>query len=136
VGKKKRPGRLPELGARVGCGPTRLQALGLASSPRVMARLPLTRRHALAPRVRTSQRFGKDRPQMRRRVGLLQAFDHCARPHMRWRLPLPEQASHASGRMQPQGCHRTPGMAAGLTEHVWTFRELLTAKFAPIHNQL
>jgi hypothetical protein len=24
---------------------------------------------------------------------------------------------------------------AGLTDHVWTFRELLTAKFEPIHNQ-
>ena len=24
---------------------------------------------------------------------------------------------------------RTPGMAASITDHVWTFRELLTAKF-------
>jgi hypothetical protein len=37
--------------------------------------------------------------------------------------------------MQPKGCHRTPAMAAGLTDHVWTFRALLTAKFEPIHNQ-
>jgi hypothetical protein len=26
-------------------------------------------------------------------------------------------------------------MAAGLTDHVWTFRELLTAKVEPILNQ-
>jgi hypothetical protein len=26
-------------------------------------------------------------------------------------------------------------MAAGLTEHVWTFRELLTAKFEPLDSQ-
>jgi hypothetical protein len=26
-------------------------------------------------------------------------------------------------------------MAAGLTNYVWTFRELLTAKFEPIHCQ-
>jgi len=32
-------------------------------------------------------------------------------------------------------CHRTPAMAAGLTDHVWTLHELLTAKFEPIHNQ-
>jgi len=25
-------------------------------------------------------------------------------------------------------------MAAGLTDQVWTFRELLTAKFEPMHN--
>jgi hypothetical protein len=30
---------------------------------------------------------------------------------------------------------RTPGMAAGITDHVWSFRELLTIKFEPIHNQ-
>jgi len=26
-------------------------------------------------------------------------------------------------------------MAAGVTDHVWTLRELLTAKFEPIHHQ-
>jgi hypothetical protein len=26
-------------------------------------------------------------------------------------------------------------MAAGLTDHIWTFRELLTVKFEPLHNQ-
>jgi hypothetical protein len=50
-------------------------------------------------------------------------------------LPVSEQASHASGLIQPKWRHRTPGMVAGLTDHVWTFRELLTAKFEPIHNQ-
>jgi hypothetical protein len=72
---------------------------------------------------------------MRRRVVLFQAFYNFARPHMSLRLPLPEQEPHASGLIQPKWCHRTPGMAAGLTDHVWTFRELLTAKFEPIHNQ-
>ena len=27
---------------------------------------------------------------------------------------------------------KTPGMAAGLTDHVWTFRELLTVKLAVV----
>ena len=65
---------------------------------------------------------------------LFQAFYNFARPHMSWRLPVSEQASHASGLIQPKWRHRTPGMAAGLTDHVWTFRELLTAKFEPIHT--
>jgi hypothetical protein len=30
---------------------------------------------------------------------------------------------------------RTPAMAAGLTDHVWTLRELLTAKFEPLDSQ-
>jgi IS1 family transposase/transposase-like protein len=135
VVKKKRQGRLQELVSRVCCGPQRLKTLGLSISTSLIERLNLTLRHALAPLVRKSQSFCKDRTQMRRRVVLFQAFYNCARPHMSLRLPLPEQASHASGLIQPQWCHRTPAMAAGLTDHVWTFRELLTAKFEPIHNQ-
>jgi IS1 family transposase/transposase-like protein len=133
--KKKRPGRRQELVDRVGCGPQRLKALGLSISTSLLERLNLPLRHAFAPLVRKSQSFCKERSQMRRRVVLFQAFYHCARPHMSLRLPLPEPAPQASGLIQPQWCHRTPAMAAGLTDHVWTFRELLTAKFEPIHNQ-
>jgi hypothetical protein len=135
VVKKKRQGRLQALVYRVCCGSRRLEALGLAISTSLIERLNLTLRHALAPLVRKSWSFCKDRTHMRRRVVLFQAFYNFARPHMSLRLPLSEQPSHASGLIQPKWCHRTPGMAAGLTNHVWTFRELLTVKFEPIHNQ-
>jgi hypothetical protein len=133
--KKKRPGRLHEVVYRVCCGGERLKELGLSISTSVIERLTLTLRHALAPLVRKSQSFWKDRTHMRRRVTLLQAFDNFARPPMSLRLPLPEHEPPASGLMQPKWRHRTPAMAAGLTDHVWTLRELLTAKFEPIHNQ-
>ena len=133
--KKKRQGRLQELLYRVCCGAERLEELGLSISTSLLERLNLTLRHALAPLVRKSQSFCKDRTHMRRRVTFFQAFYNFARPHMSLRLPLPEQELHASGMIQPRWRHRTPGMAAGLTDHVWTFRELLTAKFEPIHNQ-
>ncbi len=133
--KKKRQGRLQELVYRPCCGAERLEKLGLAISTSLLERLNLTLRHALAPLVRKSWSFCKDRTHMRRRVVLLQAFYNFARPHMSLRLPLPEQEPPASGLIQPKWRHRTPGMAAGLTDHVWTFRELLTAKFEPIHNQ-
>ena len=133
--KKKRQGRLQALLYRVCCGAERLEELGLSISTSLLERLNLTLRHALAPLVRKSQSFCKDRSHMRRRVIFFQAFYNFARPHMSLRLPLPEQELHASGLIQPKWRHRTPGMAAGLTDHVWTFRELLTAKFEPIHNQ-
>ena len=133
--KKKRQGRLQALIYRVCCGSKRLEELGLSISTSLIERLNLTLRHALAPLVRKSWSFCKDRTQMRRRVVLFQAFYNFARPHMSLRLPVSEQASHASRLIQPKWRHRTPGMAAGLTDHVWTFRELLTAKFEPIHNQ-
>jgi IS1 family transposase/transposase-like protein len=133
--KKKQQGRLQELVSRVRCGAKRLEELGLSMSPSLLERLNLTLRHALAPLVRKSASFWKDRTHMRRRVVLFQAFDNFARPHMSLRVPLPEQALHASGLFRPKWRHRTPGMAAGLTNHVWTFRELLIAKFEPLHNQ-
>ena len=133
--KKKQKGRLQALVYRVRCGAKRLEELGLSISTSLLERLNLTLRHALAPLVRKSQSFCKDRTQMRRRVVFLQAFYNFARPHMTLRMPLPEQEAHTSGLIQPKWRHRTPGMAAGLTDHVWTFRELLTAKFEPIHNQ-
>jgi IS1 family transposase/transposase-like protein len=133
--KKKRQGRLQELVYRVCCGAKRLEELGLSISTSLIERLNLTLRHALAPLGRKSWSFCKDRTQMRRRVVLFQAFYNFARPHMSLRLPLPESAPHAAGLIQPKWNPRTPGMAAGLTDHVWTFRELLTAKFEPVHNQ-
>ena len=135
VVKKKRQGRLQELVYRVRCGAKRLEELGLSISTSLIERLNLTLRHALAPLVRKSWSFCKDRSQMRRRVVFFQAFYNFARPHMSLRVPLPDQALHATGLIQPKWHHRTPGMAAGLTNHVWTFRELLTAKFEPLHNQ-
>ena len=68
-------------------------------------------------------------------ISVAPAFYTFARPHLRLGLPLPDQAPHTSGLMQPKWHHRTPGMAAGLTDHVWTFRELLTATCEPIHHQ-
>ena len=133
--KQTRQGRLHELVYRVCCGAERLHELGLSISTSLIERLNLTLRHALAPLVRKSQSFCKEHTHMRRRVIFLQAFYNFARPHMSLRLPLPEQQPHASGLMQPKWRHRTPGMAARLTDHVWTCRELLTAKCEPIHNQ-
>jgi IS1 family transposase/transposase-like protein len=135
VVKKKRQGRLHELVYRVCYGSERLAELGLSISTSLIERLNLTLRHALAPLGRKSWSFCKERTQMRRRVVLFQVFYNFARPHMSLRLPLPEQEAQASGLIQLKWRHRTPGMAAGLTDHVWTFRELLTAKFEPIHNQ-
>jgi hypothetical protein len=54
---------------------------------------------------------------------------------MSLRLPLFEQVPHDSGLIQPTWRHRTTGMAAGLTDHVRAFRELLAIKFEPIRNR-
>jgi hypothetical protein len=48
---------------------------------------------------------------------------------------LAEPAPSPAGLICPKWQPRTPGMAAELTDHVWTFRELLTMKFEPLHSQ-
>ncbi|MDE3089069.1 MAG: hypothetical protein KGJ80_06765, partial [Chloroflexota bacterium] len=79
--------------------------------------------------------FCKNREQLRRRVTFFQAFYNFARPHQSLRVLLPVQAVPSAGLIQPKWQPRTPGMAAGLADHVWSFRELLTVKFEPIHIQ-
>lgn len=135
VVKKKKHGRLEFLGERILCGAQRLKALGLSIGTSLIERLNLTMRQALAPLTRKTLSFCKDRDHMRRRVCFFQTFYNFARPHMSLRLPLPLQDQPPDGLIQPKWQYRTPAMAAGLTDHVWSFRELLTAKFEPILNQ-
>jgi hypothetical protein len=135
VVKHKEQGRLKALSETVLCGAERLKALGLAISTSLIERLNLTLRHALAPLARKCWGFCKDREQMRRRVVFYQAFYNFARPHQSLRLPLETQEPTPCGLIRPKWIHRTPGMAASLTDHVWTFRELLTAKFELTHSQ-
>jgi IS1 family transposase/transposase-like protein len=133
--KEKEKGRLKAVRACIVCGAERLKALGLSVSTSLIERLNLTLRHALAPLVRKGWSFCKERQQMRRRVVFYQAFYNFVRPHQSLRLAVPEAEERSSGLIQAKWIPRTPGMAAGLTDHVWTFRELLTAKFEVIHSQ-
>jgi hypothetical protein len=54
---------------------------------------------------------------------------------MSLRRQLPMRARKRQGAIRPRWRERTPAMAAGLTDHVWTFRELLTAKFEVLDSQ-
>ena len=133
--KKKKKGRLVDLSERVLCGAEKLACLGVKISTSLIERVNQTLRHALSPLVRKSRSFCKEREQMRRRVVFFQTFYNFARPHMSLRVEIAEEERVGKGMIRPKWRQRTPGMAAGLTDHVWTFRELLTAKFEPIHYQ-
>jgi IS1 family transposase len=135
VVKEKEQGRLKSLTERILCGAQRLKELGLSITTSLIERLNLTMRQALAPLTRKSLSFCKDREQMRRRVCFFQTFYNFARPHMSLRLPLANQDRPTEGLIQTKWKHQTPAMAAGLADHIWSFRDLLTAKFEPIQNQ-
>jgi IS1 family transposase len=133
--KQKKQGKLQTLSTRIVLGAERLTDLGLTISTALVERVNLTLRQALAPLVRKTASFWKDRERLRQRVIFFQAFSNVARPHMSLRQPLPLHACTRHGAIRPRWRERTPAMAAGLTDHVWTFRELLTAKFKPLDSQ-
>jgi len=133
--KQKEEGRLKTLRTRVLLGAKRFQEYGGTISTALIERVNLTMRQALAPLVRKTYSFCKDREQMRRRVVFFQTFYDVARPHQGLRTPLPVCEHVLPGIIRPKWAHRTPGMAAGITDHVWTFRELLTVKFDRLDSQ-
>jgi hypothetical protein len=135
VSKQKVKGHLPAVKYRLVCGVTRFVAQRLAISTSLLERLNLTLRPHLAPLGRKSWGFCKEREQLHRRVTFFPAFSTFARPHRSLRESLPESAPSSGGRIQLKWQPCTPGMAAELTDHVWTFRELLTIKFEPLHSQ-
>src|SRR6266481_2878042 len=68
---------------------------------------------------------------IRQHVALYHVYDNFCLPHASVRQPLlPPEPTHGTGsakRWQP----RTPAMAAGLTDHVWTLREVLLFRVPP-----
>src|SRR5215470_4644246 len=54
---------------------------------------------------------------------------------MSLRQPLFLHERTRRGAICPRWQKRTPAMAAGLTDHAWTLRELLTAKFESLDSQ-
>jgi len=68
---------------------------------------------------------------LRQQLALFHGYHNFVLPHASWRLSLlqfdalPER--RAIKRWQPQ----TPAMAAGLTDHVWSLRELLMVRVPP-----
>jgi hypothetical protein len=66
-----------------------------------------------------------------RRVTTLCKYDNFCLPHASLRQPLPQpeitKGNGSGKRWQPQ----TPAMAAGLTDHIWTLREVLLFRVPP-----
>jgi len=119
--------RLVGITKRIISGAEEFARQGLKISTSLIERLNLTLRGALAPLTRKGLSFCKKRERLQQRTTFFQGFYNFARPHMSLRRASPDRegSRHLFERIYEE---RTPAMAAGITEHVWTFRELLTAK--------
>ncbi|OGO41348.1 MAG: hypothetical protein A2Z04_01830 [Chloroflexi bacterium RBG_16_57_9] len=89
-------------------------------------RMNLTLRHLVSRLKRRGLNFSKKRAYLVWHLHLAVAYYHFVRPHrsLRQRLPqpIPTRGNGSPKLWEP----RTPAMAGGLTDHVWTMEELLT----------
>ena len=94
-------------------------------------RLNLTIRQHVAAVGRRVSTLCKGEDGVRQQLRLYHVYYNFCLPHASLRQPLPQSApTHGSGsakRWQP----RTPAMAAGRTDHVWTLREVLLFRVPP-----
>jgi IS1 family transposase len=91
-------------------------------------RLNLAFRQHVAAIGRRVNTLCKREAGLRQQVTLFQAYHNFVLPHASLRVPLSELDAMESGnRWQP----RTPAMAAGLTDRVWSLREVLLFRVPP-----
>jgi IS1 family transposase len=94
-------------------------------------RVNLSLRHHVAALGRRVMTRCKSEAMLRHQLHLYQAYYNFCLPHVSLRVPLtysqPTRAMGAAKRWHP--C--TPAMAAGLTDRVWTLREVLLFRVPP-----
>jgi len=94
-------------------------------------RVNLTIRQHVAAIGRRVTTLCKHQAGLRQQLSLYHVYYNFCLPHASLRQPLPQpeptRGTGSAKRWQP----RTPAMAAGLTDHVWTLREVLLFRVPP-----
>src|SRR3989454_4777679 len=108
-----------------------LAACGWQINTAFIERLNLSIRQHVAAVGRRVTTLCKGEAGLRQQLALYQVYYNICLPHARVRLPLPQpEPTNGSGSArQWRPC--TPAMAAGLTDHVWTLREVLLFRVPP-----
>ncbi|HUV88101.1 MAG TPA: IS1 family transposase, partial [Anaerolineae bacterium] len=88
-------------------------------------RINLTLRHLLSRLHRKTLCFSKQREYLVHHLHLALTYYYLARYHASLRVVLPEPLPTRGSGSPKQWQPRTPAMAAGLTDHRWSVRELL-----------
>ena len=133
VVKKRRKGRVVEVGSKVVFGDPDAIAARLAASPvsntvniSFVERDNLTQRQSNRRLTRRTNGFSKEITWFEKQLWVSLAYYHLVLPHhsLRQRLPTPEptRGTGSPRRWRPV----TPAMATGVTNHVWTTAELLS----------
>jgi IS1 family transposase len=108
-----------------------LAAHGWQINTACIERVNLTIRQHVAAVGRRVMTLCQGEDGLRHQLALSQTYDNFCVPHASLRQPLPQreptQGNGSAKRWRP----RTPALAAGLTDHVWTLREVLLFRVPP-----
>ena len=108
-----------------------LAPLGCQINTAFIERLNLSIRQHVAAVGRRVTTLCKGEDGMRQQLVLFQAYHNFCLPHASLRVPLaaplPTNGTGSATQWQP----RTPTMAAELTDHIWTLREVLLFRVPP-----
>lgn len=94
-------------------------------------RLNLDCRQHVAAIGRRVNTLCKHETGLRQQLALFQGYHNFVLPHASLRVPLPEREAIPKTGAIKRWQARTPAMAAGLTDHVWSLRELLMFRVPP-----
>ena len=136
VVKTVRRRRLVRVRHRGVCGTLEAVQQGLAAcgwqiNTAFIERLNLSLRQHVAAIGRRVTTLCKDEEGVRQQLALYHVYDNFCLPHASGRQPLPQPVPTRGTGSAKQWRPRTPAMAAGLTEHVWTLREVLLFRVPP-----
>ncbi len=108
-----------------------LAAQGWQINTAFIERLNLTIRQHVAAVGRRVLTLCKGEAGLRQQLALYQVYYNFCLPHASLRLPLPQPRPTKGGGSAKKWRPHTPAMAAGLTDHVWTLREVLLFRVPP-----
>jgi hypothetical protein len=108
-----------------------LAPLGCQINTAFVERINLTIRQHVAAVGRRVSTLCKGEEGLRQQVAVFHCYYNFCLPHatLRQPLPQPEPTYGTDSAQQWRPC--TPAMAAGLTDHVWTLREVLLFRVPP-----
>jgi IS1 family transposase len=130
VHKQRKKGRVVSVTTRIVYGrqeeiQTLLALVGQKINTSFVERVNLTLRHLVSRLHRKTLCFSKKREYLVHHLHLALTYYHFARYHASLRVKLPEPIPTRGSGSPKKWQQRTPAMAAGLTDHPWSLRELL-----------
>jgi IS1 family transposase len=108
-----------------------LAACGWQINTAFIERVNLSIRQHVAAVGRRVTTLCKGEDGVRQQLALYHVYYNFCLPHASLRMPLPQPLPTNGTGSAKQWRPRTPAMAAGLTEHVWTLREVLLFRVPP-----